>query len=474
MTGLHDLDIGAAAAAIRHGTVTAAALADALIDRAARAAGLNAFVTMDADRLRQAARAADRDRADNRPLGPLHGVPLAIKDNIDVAGFATTAGTPALAGHRPVRNAPVIDRLVAAGALVAGKTGLHELAFGVTSNNGWSGAVRNPYDPARIPGGSSGGTAAAVAARLAPGGIGTDTGGSTRIPAAFCGITGFRPGMGRWPQGGIVPISQTRDTPGPMTRGVADCLLLDGIVTGETGQAAPADLRGLRLGLPRRHFWEGLDGETAAILETRLDDLRHAGVVLVEAELADVTALDAAAGFPIALYEAPIDLRVYLAAHGLDLSARDIAERTGSPDVRGILLGVTGDAPIPEAVYHEAMARHRPALQQSYARFFHDHAVDAMILPTTPLPAPPIGQDDTVEIGGVTLPLFPTLTRNTGPASVAGLPGLSLPAGLTAQGLPVGIEIDGPAGGDRRLLRIGLALEAVLPRLPAPPDHMGK
>ncbi len=468
MAALHDLDIGQAAAAIRTGAVTAEALAEALIARAEGARHLNAFVTLDADRLRRDARDADRRRATGRVLGPLHGVPLAIKDNIDVVGYPTTGGTPSLAAHRPGRNALVVDSLLEAGALVLGKVGLHELAFGVTSNNGWSGAVRNPHDTTRSPGGSSGGTAAAVAARLAPGGIGTDTGGSTRIPAAFCGITGFRPGIGRWPQAGIVPISHTRDTPGPMTRGVADCLLLDQVVTGKADGGPVPALAGLRLGLPRRHFWEGLDSEMAGILEARLDDLRAAGVVLVDAELEDVAALDEAAGFPIALYEAPGSLRAYLAAHGLALTPRDVAEQAGSPDVRAILEGATGGAAIPEAVYQDALLRHRPALQQAYARYFRAHAVDAMILPTTPMPAPRIGQDDMVEIGGIALPLFPTLTRNTGPASVAGLPGLSLPAGMTAAGLPVGIEIDGPADSDRRLLQLGLALETILPPAPAP------
>lgn len=468
MAALHELDIGQAATAIRTGATSAEALAEALIARAADAVGLNAFAALDADRLRHAARDADRHRIAGRALGPLHGVPLAIKDNIDVVDYATTGGTPALAGHYPARNALVVDALLEAGALVLGKTGLHELAFGVTSNNGWSGAIRNPYDRTRSPGGSSGGTAVAVAARLAPGGIGTDTGGSTRIPAAFCGITGFRPGIGRWPQAGIVPISHTRDTPGPMTRGVADCLLLDDVVAGGAAEAPPVALAGLRLGLPRRHFWEGLDGELAMILESRLADLRAAGVVLVEAELEDVTALDGAAGFPIALYEAVGDLRAYLIGHGLSLTPRDIAEAAGSPDVRAILLGVTAEAAMPEAVYREAIQRHRPALQQAYARYFRDHAVDAMILPTVPMPAPRIGEDETVTIAGVELPLFPTLTRNTGPASVAGVPGLSLPAGMTAAGLPVGIEIDGPAGADRALLRVGRALETILPALPAP------
>src|SRR5262249_49161663 len=150
----------------------------------------------------------------------------------DATEYPTTAGTPALATHRPKQNAPVVQRLLDAGALILGKANLQELAYGPTSNNAAFGPVRNPYDPTRIPGGSSGGSAVAVAARLTPAALGTDTAGSVRVPGSLCGITTFRPSMRRWPQAGIVPISHTRDTAGPMARNVADCVLLDGVVTG--------------------------------------------------------------------------------------------------------------------------------------------------------------------------------------------------------------------------------------------------
>ena len=209
------LTIGEAAAAMQRGEVTASAYTDALLARTAALAALNAFIHHDPAQVRAAARAVDEQRAKGAQLGALHGVPLALKDNLDTAGVITTAGTPGLRSNRPARNAPVVQRLLDAGAIVFGKASLHELAYGITNHNAAFGAVHTPYDPSRIPGGSSGGVAAAVGARMAPGGIGSDTGGSVRIPAALCGIVGFRPSTGRWSQAGIVPISHTRDTAGP-------------------------------------------------------------------------------------------------------------------------------------------------------------------------------------------------------------------------------------------------------------------
>src|SRR5262245_23778957 len=251
MAALTELGVGEAATALRTGAATAEALAEALLARCASAASLNAFISLEGDRVRAAARRADEQRRRGDRLGPLHGVPLVLKDNIDTADYPTTAGTPGLAAHRPRRNAPVLQRLLDAGAIVLGKANLQELAYGPTSNNAAFGPVGNPYDPTRIPGGSSGGTAAAVAARLAPGGLGTDTAGSIRVPGSLCGITTFRPSTLRWPQAGIVPISHTRDTAAPMTPSIADCVLLDGLVTGGPTEIAPANLKGLRLGVPR-------------------------------------------------------------------------------------------------------------------------------------------------------------------------------------------------------------------------------
>ncbi len=468
MPAIHELCAAEAAAAIHNGDITAEALTDALLARAAAAASLNAFITLAPEQVREAARAADRERAAGTPTGPLHGVPLALKDNLDTADLPTSGGTPGLAGARPKADAPVVARLRAAGALAFGKANMHELAYGITNNNAAFGPARNPYAHDRIPGGSSGGTGVAVAARLVPAGIGTDTGGSVRVPAALCGIVGFRPTTGRWSQDGIVPISHTRDTAGPMARNVADCALLDAVVTGEAAPAAPVPLKGLRIGVPRRAFWEDLDTEVATICEGVIKQLADAGVETVEIDMSEEAALDAEAGFPIALYDTIPDLNRYLAEHGSALDFVGLAARAASPDVSGILKSLIGPTAIPEAVYRKALEQ-RAALQSAYARHFRDYGIAAAIHPTTPAPAALIGDDETFPLNGKPAPTFMTFVRNSGPGSVAGIPGLSLPAGMTAAGLPVGIELSGPAGGDRRLLAIGAAVEALLPRLPPPP-----
>ena len=468
MLALAELGAAEAAAAIRAGDISAQSLVDALLDRCTRAASLNAFISLDPDAVRAAARSADQQRQRGERLGPLHGVPIALKDNFDTADFTTTAGTPALAAHRPTRNAAVVQRLLDAGALILGKANMQELAFGPTSNNAAFGPVRNPYDRSRIPGGSSGGTAALVAARLAPAGLGTDTGGSVRVPASLSGVVGFRPTTLRWPQDGIVPISHTRDTAAPIARCVADCALLDGIVTCGPTSLAPIRLEGLRLGVPRGHFWDDLDAEVEAILADALARLAAAGVVLVEGDMADVAALDAAAGFPVALYEFVTDLDRYLAGHATGLDFAGVAAQVKSPAVKKVVDALLGADAVPEAVYREALIKHRPALQDAYRRYFAERGVAAMVFPTTPLPAAKVGEDDTVLLNGKAVPTLATYIRNLGPGSAAGIPGLSLPAGMTSAGLPIGIAIDGPQGADQQLLTICLAIEPALPRLPAP------
>jgi indoleacetamide hydrolase len=468
MAAPFELGVAEAAAAIRTGDLSAEALADALLARCAAATSLNAFISLEPDRVRADAQRADQRRARGDRLGPLHGVPIALKDNIDTADAPTTAGTPALASNRPKRNAPVAQRLLDAGAIVLGKANLQELAWGPTTNNAAFGPAHNPYDPTRIPGGSSGGTAVAVAARLAPAGLGTDTGGSIRVPASLSGVVSLRPTTLRWPQGGIVPISHTRDTARPMARSVADCALIDGIVTGDPTEIAVAHLKGLRIGVPRDHFWEDLDAELGPIVEQVLARLRDAGVVLVEGDVTDVAALDAAAGFPIALYEFVTDLNQYLAEHATGLDFAGVIAQAKSPMVKRALADLAGTGAIPEKAYREALGTHHPALQETYRRYFRQHDVAVMIFPTTPLPAAKIGEDDTVVLNGKPVPTLATFIRNLGPGSTAGIPGLSLPAGMTKAGLPVGIAIDGPAGSDQQLLAIGLALEAVLPKLPPP------
>jgi indoleacetamide hydrolase len=470
MRKLHDLGVAEAANAIRTGEITAEALADALLARAASHADLNAFIALDAERVRAAARDADRQRSSGATLGKLHGVPLALKDNLDTAAYATTGGTPGLAGNRPKRNAVIVEALLGAGAITLGKANLHELAYGITNNNAAHGPARNPYAPDRIPGASSGGTGVAVAARIAPGGIGSDTGGSVRIPAALCGIVGLRPTTGRWSQAGIVPISHTRDTAGPMTRSVADCVLLDGVVTGGPTAVAPAVLKGLRIGVPRRYFWENLEPELEQICRSALQHVADAGVALVDVDMSEEAAIDGEAGFPIALYETVTDLNEYLAEHQTGMDYAALVAKVASPDVKGILQSLIGAGAVPEAVYRKALQQ-RSVMQDAYRRHFREHGIAAIIFPTTPAPAVKIGEDETFMLNGKAMPTFATFIRNTSPGSVGGIPGISLPVGMTKAGLPVGMELSGPPLSDHQLLAIAAAIEPLLPKLPAPPER---
>jgi len=458
-----------AAAAIRDGTITSRALVDALIEKANAGSGLNAFITLDADGARAAADKADATVKSGGALGPLHGVPVVAKDNINSAGLPTTAGTPALKEHVPAANAPVLQKLVDAGAVLLGKTNLHELAFGITSNNAAFGAVGNAYAPDRFAGGSSGGTGAAVGARMAPAGLGTDTGGSVRIPAALNGIAGLRPTMGRYPQAGIVPISHTRDTAGPMARSIADLVLLDSVVTGDTAEVTPAPLADVRLGVAAQ-FAGDLDPETKRLFDAAIASLEKAGATVIEVDVGNIVDLAGKVGFPVALFEARGDLDSFVKDHGAASGIEAVVTGIASPDVKFVLENlVLGEQAPPEAVYKDVMATLRPQLIAAYEAAFADNGIDALVFPTTPLPAQPIeGSDMNVVLNGKEVPTFQTFIRNTDPGSNAGIPGLSVPIGLTAEGLPVGIELDGPAGSDRRLLAIGMSIEELIGPIPAP------
>lgn len=468
---LIELSLEAAAAGIRRKAFSALDYCEAFIARCEAAAALNALVSWDHGALRDAARAVDRGAS---PHGPLAGIPLVLKDNINTAVLPTTGGTGALRGFVAKADAPVAAALFSAGALLGGKGNMHELAFGITSNNAVTGAARNPYDPAMIPGGSSGGVAAAVAARMMPAGIGTDTGASVRLPAALCGLVGFRPTVGRYSGAGIVPISHTRDTAGPMTRSVADAALLDAIMAGDHSTGSPVKAKGLRIGLPRGYFYQNLDAEVATMAEKVIAALADAGVVFVEVDVDNLEALNGAVGFPVALYEFMRDLPAYLADSGLDLTMADILKGVGSPDVKGIVASQLGDQAMPAAAYLQALNVDRPLLKKAFAEYFSSNGVDAILFPTAPLPARPIGDDETVELNGGRAPTFPTYIHNTDPASNAGMPGISIPVGLTAAGLPVGMELDGPVGSDRRLLAIARAIEEVVGVRTAPPAVASK
>ena len=470
---LTQLTVTDAAKLIKEGRITSEELTRALLAKIASNPELNVFVTVNESGAINAARDADEARRrDPAHFGALQGVPLVIKDNIHVAGLPNTAGTPGLRAFVPDANAPVAQALLDAGAIVLGKTNMHELAFGITSNNAAFGAVRNPYDKTRFPGGSSGGNGSAIAARLAPGGIGTDTGGSVRIPAALSGIVALRPTIHSYSQTGVTPISHTRDTIGPMARTVSDLILLDRVITRDWSNVETIAPRRIRLGVVPEMF-QNVDVETLALVNQALDKLRHAGVQIVPLQVSGFLDLDNQSGFPIALYEATRDISSYLSAYNTGLTLSQLAAQIASPDVKFVFdTFVVPGAPnaIPQSVYDNAVNVVRPQLQKLYADTFENGDLNAIVFPTTPLPASPIiGSDSTVILNGVSVPTFQTYIRYTDPGSVAGVPGISLPIALTSSGLPIGVEIDGPSGSDRHLLAVALALEKILGHLPAPP-----
>lgn len=464
--------------AIHAGQLKVADYVATLLARAEALANLNALISLDVEGALAAAQRIDSLGDSERARLPLAGLPVVIKDNINTRVLPTSAGTPALEHFVAARHAPSVQRLVDAGAIVLGKANMHELAFGITSTNlsPHAGSVRNPYDPTRIPGGSSGGTAAAIAARIVPAGLGTDTGGSTRIPAALCGIAGLRPSVGNGgssrryhdPQA-VVPISHTRDTVGPMARTVADLALLDGVITGH-GPLAQASIANLRIGLPAP-LWEGLEHALDDVAREALVKLEAAGITLVPLEMADLLAVNAHVTRTLALHEPLDDLHAWLVANQAPVqSVAEVAALIASPDVRAAYDAVLADAYGGD--YQAALTVWRPRLQQLYAQAFSANGVDALLFPTTRLLAVPIDElngSSRVSIDGAPpINEMDAFLRNTDPASNAGIPGLSLPAGMAGGRLPVGLELDGPVGSDRRLLAIGLAFEQILGTLPAP------
>jgi len=459
---------------IRSGALKAEAYAARLIERQRTLKHLNAITWMDEDRLLEAARGVDRARWRGDHLEPLAGLPVAVKDNIDTLGFPTSAGTASLKGLMPKTEAPVTAALWRAGALLFGKANMHELAGGGTSTNPAFGFVRNPYDPMRTPGGSSGGTAAALAARIVAAGLGSDTAGSVRIPSAFSGIAALRPSIAGarklYSDDGVVPLASDLDTIGPMARTVADVALLHSAITGQT--LPPVVLRGMRIGIPRSHYWENLDDDVRVVAEAALARLRDAGATLVDIEVADFVAAAQPVFQTLLLNGFKGDLAIYFGRHALQYDAADVIARIESRDTKG-LFAMARDAQFPPGAVAAARTTLRAKIQAQYADIFRAHGLAAVAFPTEPLTAPLIPADgdsfeDMVDVAGKPINKVLVLIRNTGITCALGVPGISVPAGLTDAGLPVGLELDGWAGGDTALLGLGMAVEAAIGRIPPP------
>lgn len=467
---LTDLSATEAIDAMRQGDISAVDYATALLQRCETGKHLNAFITLEAERVLEAANAADELRATGAALGPLHGLPIPVKDSVNTKGYITTGGTPALNNFHPEENAPLVEQLVAAGAIVLGKTNIHELSLGWTSNNQAFGAVHNPYDTTRIPGGSSGGTAAAIASGMAPLGIAEDTQGSIRVPAAMCGIYGFRPTTNRYPNSGVIPITPLFDQVGPHARSIADIALFDNVISGEAMVAGLPSLTGVRLGVPRQYYFDGLDTEVERISNESLQKLADAGAELVETNVARLDELIALTTDQVQLYHLMPMLIRFLREFNTGVSFDELIAQA-SPDIQSVFTHYVlpgGEFVIPEADFVAARDQHLPALKKTLKDYFAENNLDAMVFPTAQVAAPPIGHDIETELNGETVSFQSVISRNISPGSTAGLPGLVIPADLTSDGLPVTLEIDGPAGSDRKLLDIGLAIEKVLGHLPPP------
>jgi Asp-tRNA(Asn)/Glu-tRNA(Gln) amidotransferase A subunit family amidase len=467
-----ELSATEAVTSMTRGEIPAERYAAVLLERCKVGKSLNAFISLEPERVLEAARECDVRRRTGAKLGPLHGLPIPIKDSINTKDYPTTAGTPALKDFRPTEDAPIVSIIRQAGGVVLGKTNLHELSYGYTSNNPTFGAVHNPYDPTRIPGGSSGGTAAAVAAQMAPLGVAEDTEGSIRVPAALCGIAGFRPSTGRYPTEGSVPTTALFDQLGPEARSVADLALFDSAVTGDASRLLPASLKGLRLGVVRSYWYTNLDPQVERATALALTRLKDAGVTLIESDLSALPGLARTIELvtdPICYYDSSRSLAQYLKKYNAGISFDQLIAQA-NPDLQEIFKAyVMPGAPhgISDAKYREARDVHLPALRQSLHHYFAITGVAAIVFPASGIPAPRIGQLE-VPIKGRSVSIDDIFSHTVAPCSTAGLPGLVIPTARTTSGLPTALEFDGPRGSDRALLAVGLSMENLFGRLPPP------
>jgi aspartyl-tRNA(Asn)/glutamyl-tRNA(Gln) amidotransferase subunit A len=453
---LCDLEISELAPLLRDRSLSPVELTDSYLARIERIdPRLNTYIRVLPGQAREAAREAELEIGRGGWRGPLHGVPIGLKDLFDLAGVPCTMGSRILADNVPSQDASVVTSVKAAGAVILGKQNLHEFAFGITSENPHYGVVRNPWDLERVPGGSSGGTAAAVAAGLCAAGLGSDTGASIRAPASWCGVVGLKPTYGRASKAGALPLAWSLDHAGPLARSVADCALLLQAIAGHdprdpSSSTEPVPdfsaglnlgVRGLRLGVPREHFFEMLEPNVERLVREAIATLEQLGAKVEDVSLPHAVHAQVA-GTAIMSSEAASWHATWLRERPQDYGA-DVLQRIQG----GLLVRAT------EYLHSQQM---RTLVQQDFSSAF-EH-VDVVLGPTAPLVAPRIGR--TFEPGGP-FKVAPRSIANrlTIPCNLTGMPAINVPCGFS-DGLPVGLQIMGPAFAEPLVLRVAAAYEA--------------
>lgn len=448
------LSIAEAARLLRSKKISPVELLDASLAQIERYnPALNAFLTITTATARKRARLAEKEILRRSPKSPLHGIPLSLKDNLWTRGIRTTAGSRILENFVPRQDSDVAARLAQAGAVLLGKTNMQEFAYGITGDNPHYGPSRNPWNRERVSGGSSGGSAVAVAVGMGFASVGTDTGGSIRIPSSLCGIVGLKPTFGLVSVSGVVPLSPSLDHVGPLARSVSDiCILLDAIA-GEyprgTQRASYRNLqkktsRRFRLGLPKQYYFEKVDTEVRAVLEQAIKDFESLGARIEQVSMPHLAAA-ADAGTQIALAEAT----------AFHQSAGYFPQRSAEYGVEARQRLESGEH-VRAVDYLRALDTQKNIQADFDAAFAH---LDAVIAPAAPIPAPLLGQSE-VTIAVETQSVRAALVGMARPANVSGHPALSIPCGFTRDGLPVGLQLIGPRWGEARLLAIAHAFES--------------
>jgi aspartyl-tRNA(Asn)/glutamyl-tRNA(Gln) amidotransferase subunit A len=455
---LADLSLVEAADAVAAGEVTSRALVEAALARIDKLNGqLNAVIWVDRDAALAAADAADKAQASGAALGPLHGVPLMHKDMFDDAGRRATAGSKIRAAHVGTRPATVIERLAAAGGLTIGGLNMAEFAHNPTGHNSQFGDCRNPWDRDKVAGGSSSGSGAAVAARMIFGSIGSDTGGSIRMPASMCGVTGLKPTQTRVSRAGVMPLSFSADCLGPLARTARDCARLLGVIAGADARdptaanepvpdyeaALDGDLKGQRIAVPENYFLDGVDDEVVAAFEKSLEVLVGRGATIVRLKVPLLAAINAYASV-LSRVEAGAAhaawMRARPADYGLHVSAR-----------------LYPTYAIPAAYYIEALSRRGPLLRRFVDEVFG--AADILVSPTVRNAVATLAETD-VDVGppGSDKKFF-GMSANTKPFSYLGVPSASVGCGYDGAGMPIGLQITGRPFGEARILRVADAFQ---------------